>query len=532
MVNPGAFKGKRLAFMISCKPEYAKAVEDGTEGDAVASIQQRYFNRFPVDMGVDVEPTDEELAAVDDDAAPIEAIAPDPDILNDDEYDLQMQAWRGRKKAIESWKGKIKRWLAYQYRKDHDMTKTKGKGQDNPYLNIYDQLAGHSEKKPRLLSGMSIWRREHRVEIEEAATKAVGGKKVGGKKVSSRKVAPIREQVAHKMYNKLSAAEKQAFKAIAKEEHKKALAQWEKDKSAPIPSDPASRLRCIQSLQPVVQPLLELLGKATGWKFTLIGGGPFPAQEGRLSVLGLHSGVTSGDVPMNFGRSESEFYHKQVVPTFVNFLHKCYTTEECLSQRLDVSEDDDYDNDEVFPGLGEDGNDALTFDVMESSVSSRPQPPRASSHTTTTLPSHTSTSQAAQIPAPSPPPSREPSPPPSREPSPPPSAPPSRAPSRAPSAPPSRAPSRAPSAPPSAPPSRAPSRAPSAMPSRAPSPAPSHESSIPAAQPAIPRPLKRKISQTDDAESEVEGPPPKVVKSGASSKARGRVKSTSSYHLL
>ena len=43
--------------------------------------------------------------------------------------------------------------------------------------------------------------------------------------------------------------------------------------------------RCIQGLTKFVQPILDGICAATGWKATFIAGGPEPAHGGRLNVL-------------------------------------------------------------------------------------------------------------------------------------------------------------------------------------------------------------------------------------------------------
>ncbi|PPQ76848.1 hypothetical protein CVT24_010585, partial [Panaeolus cyanescens] len=358
MVRPGSFQGKRLEFLMSCEEEYALAHDDGTLDDAIARILQRFFNRFPLEMDNSVEPTDEELAAIDDDQAQPEPVAPDPDLLDEEVFQKQKGAWNERKKKLKRMKAKIKRWFGSRYLKERNMLKQEGKGASNPFKSLYQQLCGRDKGKPRQSSAMSVWRRDHREEIETAARARV--KKL--KQTFRKGLAPAREHVANKMYNKLSKEEKDAFLKKAKEKHAQELKEWEAEHSKPIATDPASRLRCIQSLQPVLQPILDLVSEATGWKCTLIAGGPFPSQEGRLSVLGIHSGVTTGEVPMNFGRAESERYHKQLVPMFISFLQKCYSVEECKAQALKPTGDDE--DDEAFPGLDEDGDDAITFTVQ------------------------------------------------------------------------------------------------------------------------------------------------------------------------
>ena len=90
------------------------------------------------------------------------------------------------------------------------------------------------------------------------------------------------------------------------------------------------------------QPILDLICDATGWKCSLIAGGPEPAHGGRLNIIryvfsitrpgsiltdlfsSVHSGVTNGDVKMNFGRAERLRYKKYIVPMYGAFLQKCY----------------------------------------------------------------------------------------------------------------------------------------------------------------------------------------------------------------
>lgn len=99
MVNPGAFQGARRAFLLSQKPAYAAAVVAGTIGDCIAGIQRRFFKRFPLDMDETEEPSDNDLAAVDDDAPDSEPPAPDED-LPDEEYALEMKAFRVRTELV------------------------------------------------------------------------------------------------------------------------------------------------------------------------------------------------------------------------------------------------------------------------------------------------------------------------------------------------------------------------------------------------------------------------------------------------
>ncbi|PPQ86467.1 hypothetical protein CVT24_010232, partial [Panaeolus cyanescens] len=91
------------------------------------------------------------------------------------------------------------------------------------------------------------------------------------------------------------------------------------------------------NLPAIVQPLLNLISDATGWKITLLAGGPCPACGGRMSMVSLYSGTMSGNVPMTFGQFES-----YLTPMFLNFLCNSYSVEECCGQAL-VGDDVDVD---------------------------------------------------------------------------------------------------------------------------------------------------------------------------------------------
>ena len=70
MLNPGNFHRARNEFLDSTKEEYAKAVKDDNVKEVHQDICRWYYLRFPVSKGDSYEPTQAELAAVDDNAAP------------------------------------------------------------------------------------------------------------------------------------------------------------------------------------------------------------------------------------------------------------------------------------------------------------------------------------------------------------------------------------------------------------------------------------------------------------------------------
>ncbi|PPQ80261.1 hypothetical protein CVT24_006601 [Panaeolus cyanescens] len=336
MPSRNAFSGSRAQFMLDAKAKYAADVEGGFVKDAVARIQRRYLKRYPIDLPHEQEPSPEHLAAVDDDAPDNEADPPNAELLEDDEYQAQLAVFEERARLIIYRKAQIQRRLAYQYGRDRDMD-PKDSGAQRPYRVLLHKLTGEGVQKPRLKTASNIWRRSHRPKIEEEAKKRAGNATASGKKLH-KKLASLREKVAKEMYAQLTGDEKEDWTRLAKEEHDEALRQFEEMVNKPPSQLPEDRQKVIQGLAVFVQPILDLICEATGWKATLIAGGPEPADEGRLNIVSYHSGTTKGDVKMNFGRSERAAYQKYLVPVYHNFLRKCYTVEECRAMSLPASQ--------------------------------------------------------------------------------------------------------------------------------------------------------------------------------------------------
>ncbi|KAF8157506.1 hypothetical protein BJ912DRAFT_866974 [Pholiota molesta] len=323
MVNPGAFCGSRKEFLMSEKAAYSAGVTGGYAAEALALIQRHYFKRYPIDLPHEEEPPAESLEAVDDDAADYERFAPDPDRLTQEEYANAMAEIAERRVLINFRKAQIKRWMAYQYMKDNDLN-PKESGAYNPYNAIFTKLTGKEVNRPRCKTAVNVWRKTHREEIEAELKRRLGD--LAGKRDQ---LAAERDRIARAMFSKLDDEEQRQWKSAAQAEHNEAMKEYKKELDlAHTPStSPEDRQRCIQGLVRFTQPILDSICAATGWKATLIVGGPEPAEDGRLNILRqvIHSGTTTGDVKLNFGRAERERYKKYLVPIFGSFLQKCYS---------------------------------------------------------------------------------------------------------------------------------------------------------------------------------------------------------------
>lgn len=168
----------------------------------------------------------------------------------------------------------------------------------DPYSALLHHLTGLKPEKPRLKTPGNIWRKNHRTEIEDEVNRQA---KAAG--VPKNKVAPLRERVASKLYNGLGEAEKRYWAQVAKQDHDSAMEKWDKEVNGSPSTEPAdlqkyvhscfhcdckttkTQIRCIQGLPQLIQPILDTICAATGWKATFIAGGPEPAHGGRLNVL-------------------------------------------------------------------------------------------------------------------------------------------------------------------------------------------------------------------------------------------------------
>ncbi|RDB25587.1 hypothetical protein Hypma_006940 [Hypsizygus marmoreus] len=327
MVNPGAFSPLRKAFLLEQKPLYATAATGNYTADCIVDIQRRYFKWFPIDLPHDQEPSAESLAQVDDNAADPEPVAPNADELGAEEYEKEMADFECTQALIVFRKAQIKRWMAYQYHKDRDIS-AKDSSVHDAYTALLHRLTGKGKKKPRLQPAMALWKASNLETWKDEVKHRVGPT------TSSKKLAAIRIQAMSDLFKALPPDEKEDWNCLAVEDHLLRVAAWEAEISAPLATDPQSFQNCIEGLVQFVQPILDIISDATGWKATLLAGGPEPADGGRLNIISVHSGHTTGTVKMNFGRSEREGYKNSVLPLFGRFLRKCYTVEQCRARAL------------------------------------------------------------------------------------------------------------------------------------------------------------------------------------------------------
>jgi len=86
MSSHAAFQGSQLKFLEEQLEGYAAALIKSRKNDYILDIQCRYFKCFPLSLSHKVEPSQESLDAVDDNAPDPELKAPNPKDISDEEY--------------------------------------------------------------------------------------------------------------------------------------------------------------------------------------------------------------------------------------------------------------------------------------------------------------------------------------------------------------------------------------------------------------------------------------------------------------
>lgn len=100
----GLFSPKRKAFLESKREKFATAVENGYSADGLSNIVRQYFKRFPIDLDDDEEPSNEVLAAVDDNAPEPDVMEPSGE-LDPEQYAAAVQARLERQAHIRAKRG-------------------------------------------------------------------------------------------------------------------------------------------------------------------------------------------------------------------------------------------------------------------------------------------------------------------------------------------------------------------------------------------------------------------------------------------
>ncbi|KAF9552566.1 hypothetical protein CPC08DRAFT_714521 [Agrocybe pediades] len=209
----------------------------------------------------------------------------------------------------------------------------------NPFIPFINKLAGNvGVPRPRKKTAMNVWRVSRRAEIENKLKE-----QIVAQSIPRRMVASHREKIAKEMFAQLPKEVQDQWEAQAAQEHAIEMEKWNDlvKGEVQISTSLEDRQKYIQGVGQFMQPILDLICKSTGWKATLIAGGPDPAHGGRLNMVSLDSEATaSGDIETNSeSASEMRRYEEVLVPIFEEYLKKCFSPEsECQSQALATEE--------------------------------------------------------------------------------------------------------------------------------------------------------------------------------------------------
>ncbi|KAJ8462779.1 hypothetical protein ONZ45_g17813 [Pleurotus djamor] len=219
---------------------------------------------------------------------------------------------------IERWKTYIKRWF-----QNHAIPRARG-------LPIYDLVekylklhAARGKRAPQLLQFYCKKKFATRIlPIVKAKIAALPSKPTSGERLK------IVREVTASCFEGEGDEEKQAIQ----DEFDKAKAALEQPSGDTL--TPASYAEAIKDLPSHFEAFAQLLGVITGWKFTLLAGGPDPRNGGRINTIAVHygenhAGATWGVAMPNFKES--------IAAPFSAFLNSVYTPSDCASRALHAS---------------------------------------------------------------------------------------------------------------------------------------------------------------------------------------------------
>ena len=98
------FAGLRKDFLTAQLEDYEKALTDGARDDFVNDVLRRFLKRFPLDLPLDKEPSQEHLNAVNDSAPDEEPVLPEalPSGEAEPLYNAAMEKYEAEVSLIET----------------------------------------------------------------------------------------------------------------------------------------------------------------------------------------------------------------------------------------------------------------------------------------------------------------------------------------------------------------------------------------------------------------------------------------------
>ncbi|KAK7019679.1 SERTA domain-containing protein 3 [Paramarasmius palmivorus] len=183
------------------------------------------------------------------------------------------------------------------------------------------------------LPGYLLWAHRHATEVDQHVQVALAAQERQKAQEFAKKgpdaYVAVRQDVVKRAFGDLPEDQKNHWVDVSKKNHEGRIEKYEKEKAAGFSMAPEARQQAIDRITTFLTPILEGLNEATGWNFSLFGGGPEPIDAGRLNTVAMHIGKTAGPVPMTFGAMFRPQIKKNFNGMFGVFLKKCFSTS-CL----------------------------------------------------------------------------------------------------------------------------------------------------------------------------------------------------------
>ncbi|KAL0566042.1 calcium channel protein [Marasmius crinis-equi] len=345
-----AFTGARLEFLQSELDKYSGAVTSRKVQVFLEDLFDRYFRCFPESKPHNVDPSPEEMAAVDDDSDDDPHPAPERQPgQTAQQFEEEMEKYRELQDQILKRMDQIIRWLRYHSKN----------GLLEAHVLYLNKLAGiKSDKPPRRSTAYNLWYkyqdnfldaaideayRELKSVFERKRAEAEGGevRGDGGKVIKGPARVAVCQDIVKSEFEKMSKKEQEDWLTKAEEDHQKRLEKWALPKELHFSTDPEDKQRSIDLLRSWVMPLLEGIQGLTGLNASLFCSGPLPAEQGRINVLGPCD---------TFGTVYREQIQKYLNPMFADFCTRTHSLEECRRSSLGAEAQlgELFDDDAVF----------------------------------------------------------------------------------------------------------------------------------------------------------------------------------------
>nr|GAT43858.1 predicted protein [Mycena chlorophos] len=163
---------------------------------------------------------------------------------------------------------------------------------------------------------------------------------------------------------------KQEMKEVAQREHDAEVAAYKTAFEDWTQSGPAAKQRAIDLTPIVMRPILKILLDATGYRWTLVGGGPTPQFNGEIRTASMAVGKNRGADPVAFPVWFKDFTEKWVTP-FTQFCETAYTAKDIQAARFPTTAAPVVLNDSGLIRMGDDDNNSASTSRIPSSSGAR-----------------------------------------------------------------------------------------------------------------------------------------------------------------